>query len=487
MIFVLMGMGGVALDVGRAYSIKSKAQSALDAAVLAATNVLVADADRQSVFAAVFAENFKASDGKLAKVTYNYAKDSGGVGKVEFVYRSYLAGVLGKSEFTEMIESYAAQTEGDLEIVLVLDVSGSMRAPMGSGTRLAALKSSAKNLIDILEKAKMPNQSIKYSLVPFTMNVNIGTDNAAFVDNVNSPLFAGTTWAGCVLERPAQYANQDVYNGSFASSGGRWQAYVWPPEPNKSNTCVNPSNGTNLGYKSVQSVGPRGKYDPWTKGPNYNCIRHSIVPLTSDATEIESAVDTLESHPNMGTILAPGISWGHRVLSPEAPFSEGASFSAKTRKIMIVITDGEQTTEGEYQSASCTTETNTVTPYSYDPLGGLLIGGKLQNTGPRDMFTPYGYVYDSQPFGSVTSWKDVRNQLDTVTLDACSKFKARGGLVDLYTIAASSAAGPGTAVYSLLEKCATSPKQFFYAKDADKLAEAFLTIAKAATPLRLTN
>ena len=335
----------------------------------------------------------------------------------------------------------------------------------------------------------MPGQSVKYSIIPFTMNVNVGTSNDSFVENTLSPLFNGTTWAGCVLERPTPYHNQDVFNAGDAAAGGRWQAYIWPPEPNNGSTCINPSNGNNDGYNSVQTVAAGGVFDSWTKGPNFNCVRHPIVSLTSSASDISAEIDALESHGNMGTILAPGISWAHRVLSPGQPFAEGQAFSQDVRKIMIVITDGEQTTEGEYQSSGCDSSSNTGSSYLYNPQNAMLDGLTLSATGPVDMFSPYGYMLDSQPLGAASSWSDISDQLRDVTLDACNKFKAHDstGSVELYTIAASSSAGPGTDVYDLLRQCATSSDQFYYADSADDLEEVFVAIAKQATDLRLTE
>ncbi|MCH9764427.1 MAG: hypothetical protein K0U34_00325, partial [Alphaproteobacteria bacterium] len=474
---------------GRAASNQLNAQHALDAAVLAASNVFLDDDEREDKFAAVFAKNFKEDDATISDLKFTFSQADGGYGRLELDYNTSIMKLFGKDTVHNVLASRARQNNVDLEIALVLDVSGSMLASMGSGSRMDALKTAAKKMVETLDDAKLPSQNIRYSIVPFTMNVNVGTNNAAFVDNTASGLFAGTAWAGCVLERPAPYHNQDVYNSGDASSGGRWQAYVWPPEPDNGTVCQNPSDGTNSGYKTVETVGISGTFDPWTKGANYNCVRHAIAPLTTSASDITNEIDALESHSNMGTILAPGIAWAHRVLSPSEPFSEGQSFSNNVRKIMIVITDGEQTTEGEFQSTGCGGESNTSTPYSFDPDSLHLDGTVLSTNGPTDMFTPYGYILDSQPFGAASTWTEVKQQLRTTSLDACSKFKARasGGSVELFTIAASSSAGPGTDVYSLLQECATSNEHFFYADGAQDLEDAFVAIAKEATDLRLTE
>lgn len=487
---VLFMIGGFALDYSRVHSLKISAQSAIDAAVLAASDALLTDDRRQEVFAAVLKQNFPEQDLTGLTAEFSYTRADGGKGTLAFSFPTLLMRIGGYDSLAVGVTSSARQDLFDIEVALVLDVSGSMRAWMGSTSRLDALKGAARKLIEALDDAKLPSQKISYAVVPFTMNVNIGTDNAALVDNTASPLFTGTKWAGCVLERPAPFHNQDSYSLGDARTGGRWQAYIWPPEPNSGSSCQNPSNGTNAGYRTVQAVGPNGKFDPWTKGPNFNCVRHPIKPLTEEASDVLAIIDGLESHSNMGTIIAPGVAWGHRLLSPEAPFDQGKDFSKSVRKIMIVITDGEQTTEGEYQPQSCAGETNTSSTYAFDPATLMLDGSALSTTGPTDMFSPYGYVLGSQPLGSSGTWAEVRSRLEEVSLGACSEFKARAGSdasVALYTVAASTGAAPGTSVYNLLQNCATSGKHFFYAADNDKLDEAFLKIARDATELRLTN
>jgi Putative Flp pilus-assembly TadE/G-like len=481
---------GVAIDGSRAVSVSQRAQTALDSAVLAASSVFLTNDERRGIFDKVFSRNFSSDSVSIDDIDFTYTAANGGYGKVVLSYNTSILSAVGRDIIGSKLESRARQAKFGIEVVMVLDVSGSMSAGMGTGTRLDALKSSAKRLIQTLDTAKLPSQSIKYSIVPFTMNVNIGTANTSYVENSADPLFSGTSWAGCVLERPAPYHNQDVYNSGNASAGGRWQAYVWPPEPDSGSVCINPSNGDNAGYSTVDAIGPGGTYDPWTKGPNFNCVRHAVVPLTGNATQISTAIDALTAESNMGTILAPGIAWGHRMLSPAEPFDEGAAFTNATRKIMVVITDGEQTTEGEFQPTGCESETNTTTAYQFDPATFHLDGSALSTNGPRDMFTPYGYLLDSEPFGAASTWATVKDKLSDVSLDACNQFKARDtddNTVELYAIAASSSAGPGTTVYNLLQQCATSSKHFFYADSDTDLETAFVEIAKNTTMLRLTQ
>lgn len=488
-ILLLLGVGGLALDYSRAIAVKEHAQNALDSAVLAATDSLVPNKEKQERFSKIFNSNFHEARAKIRSLSYAFVPGNGGKAQANLWVNTYLMGVLGLDVLDMRVESAANQENNDIEIALVLDVSGSMQNSMGGGDRLDALKDAANRLIELLEENKGPNQSIKYAVVPFTMNVNIGKTRANYVDGVNHPLYAGTEWKGCVLERPAPYTNADTYNNGRAPDGGKWHAYIWPPEPNNDQQCANPSNGTNTGYQSVQDNLAVDPTYSATKGPNYNCVRQSIMPLIEDAGAARTKIDELVSHNNEGTIIAPGVAWAHRVLSPEEPFSEGKPFSNGLHKVMVVITDGEQTTEGP-RNAGCKQSTNTISEYRFDPSDFGLAGSPLTTTGPRDTFSPYGYLFDSGGLGSVAGWGNVDDQLDKLALDACAQFKSRGASTEqaeIYTVAASEDAAPGTRVYNTLQACASSADHIFYANNADALTKAFEKIARNTAGLRLTQ
>lgn len=492
MLLGIVFVAGLGIDSGRGYSAKGRLQSAVDAAVLAASNVFIEDDKREPLFQEILKQNLATEAFETISAEYSYTRANGGQGKVTAALPVSLLAITGKQSLDIKVESSAKQLPLDLEIMFVLDVSGSMNIGLNGERRITALKRAAKRTVDMLDKARMPGQNIRFGIVPFTMNVNIGTRNDRYVDQTNHALFNGTNWAGCVLERPAPHHHRDTYTGGVARDGGRWHAYIAPPEPNSSSRCENPSNGTNTAYRSIDLVGARGQFDSQTKGPNFNCVRHPIVELSNDAQQIAAEIDALTPVPNMGTIVAPGVGWGHRLLSPEEPFIEGAPFSGSVRKMMIVITDGEQTTEGPWMGDMCRGDTNTTTAYQFNPATLGLDGATLNTTGPRDLFSPYGYMLDSNPMGGggAASWTDVDDQMEALTLTACDQFKARdtgSKTVELFTIAASNDAAPGTRVHTILQKCASTNRHFFFANDAAALDEAFMAITREVTKLSLTN
>ena len=70
--------------------------------------------------------------------------------------------------------------ERNIELVLVLDTTGSM----GSGGKIAALKSAAKKMVDTLFDGKATSDTLKIGVVPFAAAVNIGSDklNSGWLD-----------------------------------------------------------------------------------------------------------------------------------------------------------------------------------------------------------------------------------------------------------------------------------------------------------------
>lgn len=333
----------------------------------------------------------------------------------------------------------------------------------------------------------MGNTKIKASIVPFTMNVNIGKSNTSMVNDDDNALFAGTEWKGCVME-PSK--------GDFISDnpGKKFQAYVYPPMPNSLSWGAycpkNRSNGTNSGYRKMTEAANASSMSSQFDGPNFNCVRYPLQPLTSDISKVRAHLDNLQAYGNQGTIIGPGVTWAMRVLSPDWPFTEGNKWHSSTRKIMIVLTDGEQTTEAEYYPATCNKAQNTAKPFSYSPSDYSLRGDDLATKGPRDFMSPYGFIRDSDPFKSNPgSWSDVRDDLEEVSLKACGEAKrARiGGAVDVYTIGVSNDTKPGTGVYNLLRKCASSADKHYFAPDASALVGAFDDIAAKITKLRLSH
>lgn len=496
---VIAMTAGVAIDYSRSVDARAKMLQALDSAVLAAASVPGASGATtpSSAQQAAFDSALQAQVRQLRNVlsyTSDLSIDATGafVGRATANIQLSFSRIIGMSTTpVQLTSAVNPSVSPSVEIAMALDVSGSMLNTDLSGvSRIDALKTAAQNLVDQVSAAVKSPSTVKVGYVPFTMNVNVGTANSAYVKGATDPLFTGTQWAGCVLERPVPEHISNAYDGSATGPKGLWNAYIYPPEPNGggSGSCNVPSNGTPGGYSSIAPY-VAGNFNPLTVGPNFNCVRHPIQPLSTAIGSVKTGIGGLTAQGNYGTMFGLGVTWAMRLLTPDAPFP-GAAAPGATRKIIIALTDGEQTTEAVYagnNQTSCSSAQNSTTPYKFDPSAFKLSGKSISTNGPIDNFSAYGYLYDSDPLGiGYTSINDVDASLNPLALSACNYVKNNTG-IEVFTIAVSNYAGPGTTVYNTLKQCASADDHFFLVTDYNEMINAFAEIGKQATRMRLVR
>lgn len=91
-------------------------------------------------------------------------------------YDTHLARVMGHDEWVNNLSSAVAMGNLTVELVLVMDNSGSM----GSNSKIVTARDTSKDLVDaIFNGAGASNKEdpVKFALVPFAASVNIGTSN----------------------------------------------------------------------------------------------------------------------------------------------------------------------------------------------------------------------------------------------------------------------------------------------------------------------
>ena len=244
---LVLGFAGLGFDYVRAALVQQRLQQASDAAALAGAASRGDEDQRraiaQNVFAANYGHGWLAPDA-VPKVTFDGAGKMRVAAQAGFV-PTFLTGI-GRGR-VEMAAAGVAEREAiDLEIALVVDVTGSMNGSAGNGrTRIEALKIAAHRFVDTILASKPPAASFKLAVVPFNIAVNVGTGNTDFVKGRSHSLFAGRTWHGCVLERRGNDAFSDAYSPVSAGTDGKWHAYIAPPEPDQppagqARSCRNP-------------------------------------------------------------------------------------------------------------------------------------------------------------------------------------------------------------------------------------------------------
>lgn len=476
---------GIAVDYSRISNARIKLQNAADSAALtAAQKNELSDKERKQLAREIFDVN--APDYIVKKFKVDINKDEVIVTPTVDMPLAFMS-IIGNPVHDVTVVAAANSGITTMEVALVLDVSGSMRAMFPNGkSRLEVLKQAAENLLTKIEN--IGGAKVSVSIVPFTMNVNVGKGKKSWVEGEDHLLFAGSEWKGCVFE-------QSKGNYVANSPNGKFHAMIWPPMPNGNgdgNQCVrNSSDGTNVGYANMTEAANAQSTESQFDGPNYNCVRHEILPLTNNFTSVRNHLNSLTAEFNQGTIIGPGVTWGLRTLSSEKPFSEGSNWASNAEKIMIVLTDGQLTTEIEFnQGDTCSAAQNSTDSFSFIPSEYGLSGSQIDTYGPKDYLSPYGFILDSDPFGTnPSSTAELGADLDNISVAACTeaKKKRNGNAITVYTIGVSQQTAPGTRVYNVLQNCATKPENHYFATEAESLEKTFEEIADKIIRLRLTH
>jgi Flp pilus assembly protein TadG len=513
---ILIGIG-VAVDYGRALIVRERMVNAADAAGLAIGSWPgLSQADLTTKAQQYFNANYPPSKlGTVGTLNVQFPGDNISLTVTGTVPTTFMR--LAHIDSLDVGASITiAKKERNLEVVLVLDTTGSM----ASGGKLTALKSAAKQMVSILFDNQPTSTTVKIGVVPFAAAVNVGADKlvshpewfdlngysaankaadpVAFEDldqntsngGINTiKLYSGNSysssatslanrsWAGCVRERSSNSA-YELTDAPPSSSvpASRWVPYFAPDEPDTSSSflndylCDDPSKANCKGsnYKSTTcldgSTSDDGKRQCYTTkykgasvsststGPDFNCPATAITAMTNVASTINSAIDALQAKGS--TVIPAGLLWGWRVISPGAPFTEGVDYSnEKYMKAIVLLTDGE------------------------NDVGGT------SNGFDESLYNAFGYAKNGH-LGS-TNGSNAESTLDNMTLTVCSAIKNLG--IRLYTIGL----GVTSASRTLLTNCASTDEQgnklYYNSPTSQQLAAIFQDIAQGLSELRIAQ
>tara|TARA_Y100001954_G_scaffold238974_2_gene310007 strand:+ start:41257 stop:42426 length:1170 start_codon:yes stop_codon:yes gene_type:complete len=280
----------LAIDMGNMYVTHTRLQAAVDAGALAGSLELPYDPDLEKGIVEASVNDMVAKNMPTAIVeSVSPGTEVRSViveGKAEV--KLLLMRFLGIAD--QWVRASAAAGFNKLEVVFVVDNSGSMRGSPISMVKLASVE---------LTKLLIPDGATpdtKVGVVPFRGKVRIGEG----VDG----LLAGCRNADGSL-------NEDGLHEDFMDM-------YWA-----------------LPYQYRRAIA----MDTCSNIPE-------TMPLSQDRPAIIAAINRQTATGNSsGTVIPEGIKWGRHVLTPEAPYSEGGD-KEDFRKIMIVLTDGD-TEDGE--------------------------------------------------------------------------------------------------------------------------------------------
>jgi Flp pilus assembly protein TadG len=486
---VMIGVTGAALDISQSYLVRQRLCSALDASALAA----VASSNEEAKIKSELLEYFKK----------NYPDEAIGVAidpdvtvstKDVFVkstarYDTSFLRVFNIDEFNIYCETTVRREIQGLEVVMVLDNTGSM----STNNNIGSLRTAANSFVDILfERTSDPN-FIKIGLVPYANSVRIGRyglgmnpdgtvysndhsiinmpPDVSYTNNHNSQ----TGWYGCIVEHsrgdnlPNDHLNATYVPGSYGQlwrhNNGDWDGFGWDPSRNTNDASPYDVNDDFTGPWNIYMKGDveeewvqertncrrwrsngscrewnyRWVLDgySWDKDtlPNNGCPKAYILPMSSNQAAIKGRIADMDPHG--ATLGNVGMMWGWRLISPEKPFTEGVAWDDnRWRKAIVMMTDGENVRDGQYN-----------------------------------------YFWDSQ-----------KNQIGVSDynerfLSICNQLKAEGVLI--YTITFYSNISDTTKAF--YRQCATSPEQHYDAPTQTDLIKVFEKISRELSQIHIRS
>lgn len=491
-LFLMILIGGLAIDVMRHEEKRVALQQTLDNCVLSAAS-LKQELEPQAVVEDCFEKAGMSQ--YLNSVTVddglNYRTvDADAIADSQ----PFFMKMLGVEEFVAKADSGAEERISNVEVSLVLDISGSM-----NGSRINNLRPAAKDFIDTIMANSEPGKAT-ISIVPYSAQVNLGPDLMAQfnVTKIHD-------YTSCVELPDSVFNSIDLSRTTSFLHNGHFDPFY--------GTGANRTE-TNCSWYSVWAN------DATRKRANY------VLPLSANATTLKAKVDALEVGGN--TSIDLGVKWGAMLLAPNSrPVTAGliargavsSSLAARpldfdpyeTIKVLVVMTDGENTTEYKLKngyrtglshiwanstgttSAAYFNRANTANDYFYTSDGvwrNTPPAGTVQRTWPEVFHwwsvQRVAFQFYNRPMGTntTTQYNNMVEAVNTVKnsrlQQVCTAAKEAGIVV--YGIG-FEAPDAGRAQ---VRACASSDAHYYDAAGL-QISTVFQSIANQITMLRLTQ
>jgi len=454
-LFILLLMlivGGMAVDFMRLEARRSLIQGVADNAVLAA-----ADLDQTLSPDAVVEDYFtKAGLGGVA-VNTTYEEDSNYrvVSTVaELDLNTYFLRLIDMDQLGAVAKSTAIEGVGNIEVSLVVDISGSMNdftldedGNETSDRKIDELQAAANSFVTTLLTDDTRDR-VSLSFVPYSAHVNAGPD---IYNQFNANTQHG--FSHCLDHPASAYRTTEISTSTPLEQAKHWQ---W-------NTAFDAAG--NLSPIVEEPVCPMFDFE-------------RIIPLSQNVDQLTAAIAQLE--PRGGTAIFMGLKWGVALLDPtirkvvgnigsiDSAFTGRPVEYAKkgdpsgTLKYVVLMTDGENFAARDLRD------------FAYDTPSKIAHWANMnylyffyRDSGNLDSNT---YTYEQYTAEVANGYMQ----------DICGAAKDRG--IIIYGIAM----GAGSRGEAEMSKCASSPSHY-YETGAETLEDIFLAIAEQITDLRLTQ
>jgi len=337
--------GGLAVDLANHEQRRTTYQTHLDNAVLAAASLSQELEPEDVVFSymssagldpsVVTVETSEENIGSILVGRTVHASLNGGVDT--YFFRFFDVDNLGMT-----IEAQATERVEDIEISLVLDVSGSMDRDTSdrSGKKIDALKQSASEFVDaVLSDAEEGRVSI--SIIPYSTKANAGPDLLRHYNATQEH-----DYSHCVDFDAADYTNLAINPSTRLQRTGHFQFQGWSTSRKWEGEWV----------CRIDDGFP-------------------ITPFSSSAEDLKAQIAKLT--PQGSTSIDMGVKWGLALLDPSAQDAVSALISdgivdtafrgrphehraQNNMKVLVIMTDGENDDEYRLRSQYASGQTDVI-------------------------------------------------------------------------------------------------------------------------------
>jgi Flp pilus assembly protein TadG len=486
-LFPLMAAIGSGVDIARAYMARTKLQQAVDAAALAGRRAMVGDdiSTAKPEVTAYMAFNFPNGIYGTTPITSSTSKPDVGAVKVDAqtsIPTSIMA-IFGYKKIDITASSTAVQTFKNVDIMLVLDTTGSMLDSINNTRKIDALKLAVKALYDQLAPAqamlKTKGLRMRYGIVPYASTVNVGklmyakntnyirTSNLSYYHWKRTTNFLWSSWSfGQRTYNLANFVNGGTLgniNGNGDDQYARWTGCI---EERKTDPGITgndtrdaaPSSAIDLDIDRLPDGNEDTRYapyifDPYIGSQNGDGIDSYCPAPATELTEMSSA----DLNGLLAKLVAKGSTyhdigmiWGTRMISNAGIWGSNNPDTFQqigVQRYIVYMTDGTISAPRDLDDHSAA-------------------------------YSSYGIeAYDKRV--GATSDGDNNSRHTKRFLMACNAAKAKA--ISIWTIAF------GTGRVGSLDKCASSLDQSSIAANSGDLIARFATIGRSIGSLRIAN
>lgn len=553
MMVPVIGMLGLGIDLSRFYLYRSHLSGALDAAALAggkAFHSQTRDDEIRSYFYANFDKSFM--NGNLENLTIN---EIDGVEKTLVVAATGEIGttfmsMFGFEDVEVFVEAEVTSKTTGLQLVMVLDTTGSMSNSAGGGiSRIQALRNSANTLVDSLFGDNSSSENLEIAVVPYVTSVNVGhlldPNYVDFDHPIYDPDHYGVNdtnnripstyrldrtnparWHGCVEARETNSSlNSSAYDIRVGHDGMNWAPYLWTPGYDENSVygidglygpykadptrLTDWSSGDAPNNRQYTGQGGSSSYD---QGPNLACPA-PVLDFESSKSALSAYINSLNyAYGRGGTISSIGMMWGWRLLHTGEPFSNQVAYDDPlTVKAAILMTDGENWVIGNtsrrhpHYDGSNTSSDNgddidddgdgrcPQCSGTYQDRWGRTRSNARYDGGDEARLSKFDFDGDYSGYGRRDEGRlDGATSTNGTTTAINRRLAAicagmKGVGITVYTITFGSSVANNTSLQNLYEGCATDNGKYFHAPSASQLEGAFAAIANDLSNLRLSR